>query len=255
MISGNTRTNSPDGDLTRYNPILLPALSRNDAAPEPPEPAASRERLKQANSALEAAKAELDNAQVLSCKAVRLHENAKADFSRSQQASHAVLQWKIKTFKSGSTSSLPPDLRDAREEGVFAAENLAHAETLASTMAQELQIAQSNLASTERAKAEAVAECLLEKATELSAELKHLNERRDLLRLLLQGLTLGAGPKLHNIACSMIAAGLQQRDVTLPMNQSPVLKSQSYWKSYAEALALDETVAPGDYPTWETLWS
>jgi hypothetical protein len=247
QIPGNTRDHAADGNLSKYDPIALPdpVTSAVVATPLPPLP--PRQRLKEACAALATANADVLKAQELSDKAGRLFEAAKADFSRSQVASHEVLQWKIDAFKKGSLDPIPADLREAREENIFASENLEHAEIVSNTMLQELQIAQSKLREAKRTKAEAINAVVVDRAKDLTNELVEISRKRNCLRILLQNLAVNftLASESGRIVSGLVHSGMSDLTVNAPTSEVA-----RYWKEFSMALESNADALPGNFPVW-----
>jgi hypothetical protein len=127
------------GDVSQYDPRPLPPItSHNDAAPTTTPLPTPRELLKQRSAAVEAAKGELQKAQGFADRSARMFEAATTTFRESQTVSHAVLTFKVATFKKGSTDPIPNDLVEARRAAIFAAEEHEHAQAVAGQMSNEL---------------------------------------------------------------------------------------------------------------------
>jgi hypothetical protein len=215
----------------------------------------TRARLREANANLETATKELAQAEVLAKKAVTQKELAAAEVQNSMVTSNGVIQWRINALKTNSVDPMPADLIEARREGALAQENLEHAEIVLTHLNLEYEAAQENLKSAEKAKADAVNAALVEQAKALIADLADLNARRNHLRLVLQGLTLGSGAEAGVLAGSLIHEGMLDTVCDLPMDRSPIMKASRFWTSFSTALETNAEAAPGDYPTWQSLWS
>jgi hypothetical protein len=214
----------------------------------------TRARLHEANVHVETATKALAQAEVLAKKASAELENEKIAFQNSVVVKHQVLEWRINALKENSSDPMPSDLVEARREAASAQENLEHAELVLQRLNHEYESAEQNLKSAQKYKQECVSAVVVEEAQALIAELATVNERRRHLRLVLQGLNIGNGAEANRVAGNLIHAGLQDREVSLPMDRSPIRKASSFWTSFSEALAENPLATAGDYPTWQSLW-
>jgi hypothetical protein len=150
---------------------------------------------------------------------------------------------------------MPIDLIEARRESESVQDGLEHAEAVLAHLNLEYEACQKNFQAAEKTKADAVNAVIVEQAESLITELANLNERRHHLRLVLQGLSLGNGAEAGRVAGNLIHTGLQDLEVSLPMDRSPVTKAARFWTSFSTALAESPDAAPGDYPSWQSLWA
>jgi hypothetical protein len=216
----------------------------------------TRARLREADANLETATKELAQAEVLAKKADAQKGLAESAVQNSLVTSNGVIQWRINALKTGSADPMPADLIESRRESALAQENLEHAEAVLAHLNLEYEAAQQNLTSAEREKVAAVNAVVLEEAQSLVAELAELCAKRHHLRLVLRGLTLhSATPQNYNLAQNLINSGLQDDDRQLPMSHSPIQKASAYWRAFSDALVSSADAKPGDYPTWQSLWT
>jgi hypothetical protein len=145
---------------------------------------------------------------------------AEAAVQSSHVTYNVVIQWRINALKTNSVDPMPADLIEARRESALAQENLEHAEAVLAHLNLEYEVSQQNLQSAEKSKADAVNAVLVEQAKALVADLGALNEKRQHLRLVLQGLSLGTGAEAGRIAGNLIHEGMLDTVSDLPMDRS-----------------------------------
>jgi hypothetical protein len=215
----------------------------------------TRARLREANAILETATQAEAQSEALVKKAEKELGTAQAAVQNSVAVKHDVIQWRLNVLKANSVEAMPADLIEARRESASAQEDLEHSQAVLAHLELEYAAAKQNLASAQKGKDDAVNALLAEGATALITELADLNARRHHLRLVLQGFTLGVGTEAGRVASNLIHTGLQDNVSDLPMDQSPVRKASSYWTSFSTALETNAAAEPGEYPTWQSLWS
>jgi hypothetical protein len=244
------------GDVSQYDPRPLPPItSHNGAAPTPAPLPAPRELLKQRSAAVEAAKDDLQKAQGFADKSARMFEAATATFRESQTVSHAVLTFKVATFKKGSTDPIPNDLVEARRAAIFAAEEHEHAQAVAGQMSNELTAAQNNLATAEKARTEAAHACVVEEAKLVIEEIRQLGDRRKYLRDVLRGVSLATASQEQYRAFETLKVGAMHDPSLAQLAYPPSAPGATkYWDGFRTALLSDPQAQLGEPPAAEDLW-
>ena len=217
-------------------------------------PLPPRERLKESNASLEAAKAAAVNAHTLSEKAAAKLDSATDEYRNAQATQHKVQAFRVDAFRNGSSDELPQDLKDARAAGFLAHEDYQHAEALAKQMSDEAIAADSAVRSAELERESAVSSVLIDEARKIVARFEALTQQKQQLYEILRGTGNAIRAGDHAALVAATQSALEPRYES-QLAYPPVLAGASrFWTTFRDALLADPDAPVPELPALDGMW-
>jgi hypothetical protein len=196
-----------------------------------------------ARESLRGARRELQAAEQIARAAVEAARRGSENVERARTALEVFrnLDAEADTFRrdairSGKSASLPAALRQKQHERGEAKTELDGALRASADLARERDAAFAELEHARESLRYAANRTVLEQAVEVARELIELNQRRQLLQLLLTELTDAIPSRMGT---SDFATALSDQGRQLPLDQSPRHRAADYWRRQVARLTQD----------------